>query len=136
VSQADDIRNALAAAVNGLIPNVQTLSYLPNNPTAPGAYVCDGEIDYDLAMGGGLDELEFVIVVLVGYTTDKGAQMKLNGYRDPNTGIKAAVEEDVTLGGVADYCRVAKASKSQLYGRDNGPAALGCEFNVTVGAPR
>jgi hypothetical protein len=134
--QSSTIRTALAAAVKGLVPNVQSLAYLPSNPTAPGAYVCDGEVDYDLAMGGGMDELQFIIVVLVGYTTDQGAQAKLNAFRDPNAGIKAAVEADTTLGGACDTCRVEKASKSQLYGRESGPAALGCEFTVAVYAPR
>jgi len=134
--QSATIRAALAAAISGTVPSVQSSPYLLNNPTAPGTYVTEGEIDYDLAMGGGMDELEFVIVVLVGYTTDKGAQAKLDTFRDPNTGVKAAVEADVTLGGACDYCRVTKASKPQTYGRESGPAALGCEFTVAVYAPR
>lgn len=134
--QSTEIRAALAAAISDLVPNVQSSPYLLNNPTVPGTYVTEGEIDYDLAMGGGLDELEFVIVVLVGYTTDIGAETSLDAFRDPATGIKAAVEADVTLGGVVDYCRVTKASAPKPYGQQTGPAALGCEFSVTVGAHR
>jgi len=134
--QSTAIRAALAAAIKGKVPSVQSSPYLLNNPTAPGTYVTEGEIDYDEAMGGGMDELEFVIVVLVGNTTDQGAQARLDAFRDPNAGVKKAVEADVTLGGVCDTCRVTKASKPQTYGRESGPAALGCEFTVVVYAPR
>lgn len=134
--QSTAIRAALAAAITNVVPNVQSSAYLLNNPTVPGTYVTEGEIEYDEAMGGGMDMLTFVIVVLVGYTTDIGAETSLDAFRDPTTGVKHAVEADVTLGGVVDWCVVRKASAPKPYGQQTGPAALGCEFTVEVGAHR
>lgn len=142
MSQADDIRDGIATNLQALsVANGGKLGqispYFLSNPTPPCAYVSEGEIDYDLAMGGGEDELTFMVVVLVGNTSDIGAQQLLGGFRDPNTGIKHAVESDRTLGGVVDTLRVTKASEPKVYAaRDGAQGFVGCEFTVEVHAHR
>lgn len=129
---------------NGLVQNLQPLlvanggqiglisPYFLSNPTPPCAYITAGEIDYDLAMGGGEDELVFLIVVLVGNTTDVGSQQLLDSLRDPDTGVKHYAETDLTLGGAADTLRVTKASEL----KQDAQGFAGCEFTVEVHAHR
>lgn len=140
MSQSDTIRTALADALSAsplfAATAMQVSPYLLSNPTPPYAQITEGEIDYDLAMAGGMDELGFIVIVGVGYTTDIGSEVALASFRDPNQGVKAAIEADVTLGGVIDTCRVEKASEPKLYGQQTGPAVLGCEFTVAVYAHR
>jgi hypothetical protein len=124
------IRNGLATAIQTAVPDGQVSPYILSNPTPPYAYVLEGDIAYDLAMNRGWDELEFIVLLCVGFTTDQGAQQRLDGYRQPG-GLKAALEADRTLGGVCDDLIVTRASKPQLYGQ-NG--VLGCEFTVHVWA--
>lgn len=145
MSQAESIR---AGIVTNLQPMLianggalgQISEWMLSNPTPPCAYVTEGEIDYDLAMGGGEDELTFVVVVLLGATSDIGAQQLLDKLRDPNTGIKHYVETDRTLGGVVDTLRVTKASEPKVYARagalEGSQGFVGCEFTVEVHAHR
>lgn len=133
--QSTAIRAGLAANL-GAIANLQVSPYMLANATPPFAFVDEGEIEYDEAMGGGLDVLEFLIVVGVQYTTDEGSQVTMDALRDPLTGIKHYVETDPTLGGACDTCRVTKASKPMPRGPEGAPTMLICEFTVEVDAPR
>lgn len=133
--QSTAIRAGLAANLAAL-SSVQVSKYVLGSPTPPFAMVDEGEIEYDEAMGGGLDMLVFVVVVGVQFTTDLGSQVTLDALRDPLTGIKHVVESDATLGGACDYCVVTKASKPQVRKLDGGTTYLGCDFTVEVYAPR
>lgn len=133
--QSTAIRAGLAANLSA-IAGLQVSPYVLANPTPPFAMIDNGEIDYDEAMGGGLDVLNFLIVVGVQFTTDQGSQVTLDALRDPLTGIKHYVETDLTLGGACDTCRVTKASKPQVRPEQGGPQVLVCEFTVEVEAPR
>lgn len=133
--QATAIRAGLAANISAMT-GVQVSPYVLASPTPPFVYIDSGEIDYDEAMGGGLDMLEFVLVAGVQFSTDQGSQITLDAFRDPLTGIKHLVESDPTLAGACDTCRVTKASKPQVKTRDGSPAVLVCEFTVEVYAPR
>lgn len=101
------------------------------NPTPPCAFVVDGKIDYDLALGRGADCIYFQVVVQVGLTTDRGAQEKLRAIRS-SSAVKAAVESDQQLGGLADWCRVVECGQPEIYGRADGTTALGCAYTVEV----
>lgn len=133
--QSTAIRSGIATSL-GSIANLQVSPYLLAQPTPPFAYVTEGEIEYDEAMGGGLDMLEFLVIVGVPFTTDEGSQIAMDALRDPLTGVKHYVETDETLGGSCHYCRVTKASKPIPRQIEGGPMVLTCEFTVEVGAPR
>lgn len=111
-------------------PLGQILPYLAN-PTPPCAFVVDGDIDYDLALGRGGDLLHFEIVVQVGLTTERGSLQKLRALRSSGA-VKAAAESDQTLGGLVDYLLVTGSGQPEIYKSAAGTAALGCAYAVQV----
>jgi hypothetical protein len=131
----DDIAAAIAASLESLAADgigVQATPYILSNPTATGVYVSEGEITYDLAMHRGLDRFEMRVTLLVGLGSDQAAQRRLRKLRDGNTGVKALVEVDKTLGGLVDHARISKVSAPRLYGPEGGKGVLGCEFTVDI----
>jgi hypothetical protein len=132
----------LDAIADGIVANLQPL-LIENggplgqiqpfavNPTPPCAFVVDGAIEYDLALGRGADRIMLQVIVQVGLTTERGAQEKLRALRSSGA-VKAAIESDETLGGSCDTCRVTDSGEPELYGRQGGSAALGCAYTVEV----
>ena len=134
--QSTAIRAGLAANLQAAFPAVNVSPYVLSNPTTPFMMIDEGEIEYDEAMGGGLDILAFDICVAVQFTADQSAQIALDAFRDPLAGVKHAVETDRTLGGACDTCRVAKATKPAFRQLEGGPQVLTCEFTVEVDTSR
>lgn len=118
----------LSVANGGPLGQIQPVAV---NPTPPCAFVTDGKIQYDLALGRGADCLYFDVVVQVGLTTDRGAQEKLRSLRSSGS-VKHAVESDQTLGGLVDWCRVTACGPPEIFGRSDGTSALGCVYTVEV----
>lgn len=131
---ANQIREALADAIQAAIPGLQASAYVLANPTPPAAHVMRGEIEYDLAMQGGLHNLTMRVQAFVALTTDIGAQMLLDDYLSPDgdNSIKAAIEADTSLGGLIQDLHVTKASGQQTYVREQGGPVLGSEWTVKV----
>lgn len=116
------------------IADWQASAYELANPTPPVFEVHAGEIEYDQAMGRGLDEWTYIVRGYVGAASDIGAAKKL-GLARASTGagsVKAAVEGDTTLGGAVADCQVVSCSATQIYSRAGGPELLGCEWTVQV----
>lgn len=92
------------AAISGL----RTAATVPTDPKPPVAVVMPNGVTFDKAMGRGLDEYEFVVLVIVGKVDDRTAQNALDGYCDPtgSGSVKTAIERDKTLGGNAQTLRV------------------------------
>lgn len=129
------LREALAATLAGL-PDVQESPYVLANPTPPAAEVEPAPIEYDLAMGRGLDKWQFIVRVFVGLNADIAAQKLLDGYIDPTGAgsIKTLLEADRTLGGICDHVQVRRCSGYRVYERSRGASApvLGAEWTVDV----
>lgn len=82
----------------------------------------------------------FRVTVYVALTSDKAAQEKLDRFVDPDGAhsIKAAIEADETLGGVAEDTTVTEAGTDEVYERSAGTVTaqyVGTEFTVEVYAP-
>ncbi len=131
---------SLAAVRRGLkerlevIPDLDSYATVPSTIVTPCAWVAPGSpaIEFDETMGRGCDQFNFAIVLAVS-RTDELAQENLDPYLE-GTGqysVKAAIEGDGTLGGVADWTRVSSVSS---YGEIavNGIHYLGARFNVEV----
>lgn len=101
------IRTGLATRL-GTISGLRSSSFVPDNPTPPIAVVVPERVDFDTAMGRGLDTLTFNVVVIAQRASERGAQNLLDGYCSStgSASIKAAIEADKTLGGSASDCRV------------------------------
>jgi len=105
MSKLADIRDGLADAM-GTISGLRTSSTVPDYPRPPIAIVLPDRLVYDLNARRGADTYFFTIMLLVGRADDRAAQNNLDAFIVGDGSIKAAVESDRTLGGVANTCRV------------------------------
>jgi len=99
------LRNALASSM-GSITGLRTSATVPDNPRPPIAVVMPERIAYDLNARRGADTFFFTIILIVSRADDRAAQNNLDAFLTGESSIKAAVEADRTLGGVANTCRV------------------------------
>ena len=99
VSQVADGLKARLATVTGL----RTFSYQPEQVNPPVAFPVLDSIDYHRAFGGGDVQMRFTIIVIVGRYLDRVAHTNLDGFLSFSgaTSLRAAIEGDRTLGGVA-----------------------------------
>lgn len=99
VSQVADGLKARLATISGL----RTFSFQPEQVNPPVAFPVLESIDYHKAFGGGDVRMQFTIIVIVGRYVDRVAHANLDGFLsfDGATSLRAAIEGDRTLGGVA-----------------------------------
>ena len=106
------LRSGLATRLD-TISGTHCYSYEPDVPIAPALIVASYTADYDLVMGDGTN-YDFEVLVILGRQVDRSFQEQIDSYLQPSgaTSIKAAVEGDQTLGGVASYAAVRNVSSS------------------------
>lgn len=99
VSQVADGLKTRLATINGL----RTFSYQPEQLNPPVAFPVLESVEYHGAMSGGDVRMRFMIFVVVGRYLDRVAHSNLDGYLSYSgaTSLRAAIEGDKTLGGVA-----------------------------------
>jgi len=108
------LRTGLAEAM-GTISGLRTSSTVPDNPRPPIAIVMPDRIAYDLNARRGADTFYFTVILIVSRADDRAAQNNLDAFLTGSGSVKAAIESDRTLGGVANTCRVTEmASYSSL----------------------
>lgn len=130
MSSFAELREGLALRM-GTIPNLRTSATVPDAPKPPIAIVMPERIVYDLNAHRGADTFFFTIMVIVGRADDRSAQNNLDGFIVGSSSIKAAIEADRTLGGVANTCRVTEMSNySSMNVGDT--LYLAASFNVEV----
>lgn len=129
-----DVREALAAALAGLDVELQASPYVLAAPTPPAAWVFPAAIDYDAVMARGADLWTFTVQVFVGGGSDRGAQQLLDRLLAPAGGdsVKAALEDDPTLGGTCEALRVVSATGPRTFTFEGGGSYLGCEWQVEL----
>jgi hypothetical protein len=99
VSQvANGLKNRLAT-----ITGLRTFSYQPEQVNPPVAFPVLDSVEYHRAFGGGDVQMRYTIMVIVGRYLDRVAHANLDGYLSYSgaTSLRAAIEGDTTLGGVA-----------------------------------
>lgn len=111
---AADVGDVMAAVAAKLatIRGLRVHNGYTDQVTVPHAVVMwPNPILYDSTMGRGLDEFNVEVVVLVGKTSDRQAGKNINKYvkGSGSTSVKAVLEADPSLGGVADTTRVKQA---------------------------
>ena len=100
VSQvADGIKTRLAT-----ISGLRTFSYQPEQVNQPVAFPVVESVEFHGAFGGGDVGMRFGVFVIVGRYLDRVAHANLDGYLSYSgaTSLRAAIEGDRTLGGVAN----------------------------------
>jgi hypothetical protein len=101
VPTVQDIREGFAANLRSL-DGYQVSPYMLTNFTPPVVWVARCDVEYDRAMGRGLDYWTFTIQAVTGLVVDVGAQQKIDQLLAPSgaTSVKQAIESDKTLGGL------------------------------------
>ncbi len=127
------IKDGIVSNLKG-IGGLQVLDYVSSNMTPPSADVRRGPVEYDQAMDGGVHRPTMLVRVYVATATDRGAQVKLDSYLDPDgsESVKAAIESDRTLGGTVDDLHVTGATGAQTYALEGIATMLGSEWTVEV----
>lgn len=128
-----DLREGVAANLAS-ITGLQQSGYMLSNPTPPCAEVEPGPIAYDKAMQRGLDRYQLTVRVYVAFSTDIGAQKRLDEFLESTgaTSIKAAIESDRTLAGACDALRVTGCTGYRAFTLPGGRIALGAEWTVEI----
>ena len=105
------IREGIATNL-ATIADVQVSAYMLAQPTPPAIHVLPGEISYDRASARGLDEVMMLVQAFVAFSSDIGAQKRLDTMLAPSGAgsVKAAIESDPTLGGTVSDLHVRSAS--------------------------
>lgn len=132
MSTITELRRGLSDALSA-IPGLRVSSTVPTDPKPPIAIVMPPQVRYDLALGRGLHEYTFTVLVLVGGQDQRTMEERLTAYCDATgtSSVAAAVYADRTLGGVANDSRVTDMrSISPMPIAEN--SYLAGEFVVTV----
>jgi hypothetical protein len=127
------IASGLAAAL-ATIPKLRTQAEILDTVPVPCAIVGPpSSIEYDEVMARGADVYTFTVRVLVARASERSAQRALSGYASGSgaQSVKAALESDPTLGGVADTVRVMSANGIGVYAYGDVDY-LGLEFTTEV----
>jgi hypothetical protein len=126
------IRNRMAINL-ATVPGLRTSDYVPDNPKPPVAVVMPPTIKYDVAMGRGLDEYEFIVTVIVGKQSERMAQRLLDSLCAPtgSGSVKTAIESDRFLAGECQDLRVTEMRRISSLIIDQ-ITYLAAEFTVQV----
>lgn len=140
---------SVTAIRNGLKTRLDTIAGLRNHAIVvgdivpPAAVVIPGDpsrknamaINYDCTMGRGSDDFQFTVLLMVSNKVERVSQEALDAYLAGSgaLSVKAAIEADGTLGGVAHFTNVQGVRDYGLvtYG---GQTYVGAEFMVEVTA--
>ena len=129
VSQVADGLKARLATISGL----RTFSYQPEQLNPPIAFPVLTSINYHRAFAGGDIETYWQIRVVVGRYLDRTAHALLDEFLsyDGAKSIRAAVEADKTLGGVAQTLVLSSGADISSLSQD-GAEFLEIQLSLTV----
>lgn len=122
-----------------VISGVQTNAYNVSNPTFPSLIVLGhDEVDYgNLAFGRRDTEWNLIVRGYVSQNIDQAGQQRLDAWLAPNgaESVRTALEADQTLGGLADWVQVIRATGTNIFQLPNQISALGTDWTVQVQTP-
>lgn len=121
----------------------QVSAYMLAQPTAPAMHIYPADIEYDLALGRGLDKWTFTVQALVQLSTDIGSQKTLDAYIAASgaKSIKTAIESDQTLAGALTInpgerpVHVVSCTGYRVIVPVSGGPVLGCDWSVEIIQP-
>src|SRR3954454_22207617 len=127
-ARLSEIREGLAKNLREL-KGLNVLAYMTSAPASPYIWVRpapDELISYHQAMGNGLEHWFMRVEAFTGSPFDIAAQMKLDELVESTgpTSVKAALEADKSLGGIAEDSAVTSAHDYQQYQRQDGTVVL------------
>lgn len=125
----DGIKTRLAT-----VTGIYTHDTIPDDVYPPAAIVgFPTAVRYDFAMRTPVSRYTFPVRVVAGRTTERESQDKIDDLCSPDgaLSIRAAIDGDPTLGGVAHSSRVVEARDFGVY-EVAGVSYIGGEFEIEV----
>ena len=115
------------------ITGLRAFAYQPDQLNAPIAFSLLDSITYHRTFNTPTVEMVFTVTVIVCKADSRSAQAQVDPYVSPtgNLSIRAAIEDDPTLGGKVDTLVVTSAGAMQIVSGDDGDY-LSVDFKVTV----
>lgn len=115
-----DIRAGLVTNLATAFDGYQISPYEMSSPKPPCfeiGFRLDQGIDFNQAMGRGLDEYNLIVRGMVSFMLDIAAQELLDEWCAPSgaTSVRAAIESDTTLGGVVSNLVVTDMSNYRAF---------------------
>ncbi|MFD4662457.1 hypothetical protein [Streptomyces halstedii] len=142
--EASAIRNAIADAARAVtlpegIGKLTCTGYVPDAVVAPHFFCGEYTVDYDKAMGRGLDVVELTCRVLVGRADDRASQRTLDSLLAGSgpASLKAAIEAargapgEYALGGLAHDLHVMRMQGYRWY-EHAGTDYVGAELIIKI----
>jgi hypothetical protein len=142
--QISAVRDAIADAARVVvlpagIGKLVCTGYVPDSVVTPCFFVAEVDINFDKAMGRGLDELLFTCRVLAGRADDKSAQRILDALLSGAgpASLKQALEAargapgEMALGGLADDLHLQRVQGYRWY-EHQGSSFVGAELAIKV----
>jgi len=128
-----DIRAGLATRL-GTIRGVKASAYMLANVTPPAVWVRPDTVDYHRSSQGGMVEWTFAVQAVVGTAGDRAAQETLDELIAPSgsRSVRAAIEADPTLGGVAQDTIVDRCAEYAEVALADGRVLLSATWSVRV----
>jgi len=129
----DQIREGIKTALDA-IPGVQTSAQFLSNPTPPAIHVFPPSGSFHRTMGNGHSDWNLTVQAFAAMSSDIGAQKLLDRFiadAGPYS-VRAAIEADRSLGGVADDTIVQGFDNYGVRARPDGTLVLAVDFNVLV----
>lgn len=142
MASVTQIRQGIATRL-ATISGLRVHAFVVGDVAPPAAVVIPGDpgrknamaIAYDATMGRGSDDFLFTVLLLVANKVERASQEALDTYLAGSgaSSIKAAIEGEDSLGGVAHFTRVVGVRDYGVvsYG---GQSYVGAEFMVEVTA--
>ena len=134
-------RSGLAARL-ATVPNLRVATVVPDDVIPPMAIIAPADpfVDYHLAMGKGLAEADWRIIVAVSKTPGAATQDLLDDYLSSGTGhtlsIIDALEADKTLGGAAQHIHVGQPRAYGVIQLNEQVSFVGFELPVVTRTAR
>lgn len=131
-----DIRAGLVANLEAALTGMQINAYTLSNPSPPCVEIdlSSEGMTFDHASNRGVVELPMIVRVVLADGSDYGAQVSLDSFIDGASGsdVKAAIESDPTLGGVAHTLQVTEVVPRRWKSDTTGGLLVGAEWQVMV----
>lgn len=130
----DAIANGLKARL-ATISGLRAYSYQPEQLNPPFGFPVLNSVTYHRTMGMGqaISQYDWTVFVITGRWVDRVAHKRLDDFLSPTgaSSIRAALEGDLTLGGVADDLIVASSANISALEQDDAEY-LQVSFSVSV----
>lgn len=126
----ESVREAIADKLKDGLTDIHVSAYVLTNPTPPAVQVVPGEANHNVSNRRGHEQRDFKIQVLVGLSSDVGAQKKLDDLLSDDAVTQAVLVE--ASDDPWDDINVESDTGYTKFEKDGSAPLLGVEWTVRV----